>query len=346
MVAMKTKINIQLDVLDTTKQLGTRIAAKEMKTPNEQSPSTDVLARCGITTSMSNTMIGRGLKSGDISITDMTVILKSIVLSTLTFGLAKADLNQLDQRKLRTAMAVTTHAVTGLPPGRDPTETWAALELGITDPVDQIAITDWTTVAKMVEGKANPLATEVVLNDSSLKIALEATKQEWNFKTNHLVVTPPKMRHAWLKRKARARRIAQANGTPFDPEGTPFWENSQLQPKYIGLAMQYRCMIAQSQIRTLKHCVMCNTTHIAEPTIVHFLQHCTHGAEVSQDPARTLALSAQDIAAWKALDKQGVSGLCARPHHREKLLSLVLDTLHHCRLFALPYNIINTSNTP
>jgi hypothetical protein len=273
----------------------------------------------------------------------MTEILESIVLTTLTFGLATADLNQHDKCKLRTTMTQATQSVSGIPTGRDPTNTWATLELGLMDPVDQIAITDWATVASMVEGNTNPLAAEIVLHDQTLITALEPLKQKWGFAFNQLAAMHKKKRHAWLAHKARAQQIAQTNGTYFAPNRLPVWANSTLSTNHIGMAIQYRCMRAQNQIRALQHCVLCHTLNIEQPTVEHFLSHCAYGAEVARDQTRVKALSAQDAESWKTLDAQGVSDLCAKPQNRESLLSLALDTLQHCQLFGMPFIIIGNS---
>jgi hypothetical protein len=227
MVVMKTKINIQLDVLDITKQLGTRISAKEMKTPCPTRPSTDVLARCGVCTY-------------HIHVTD-------------------------NDKKRSQVGRFRNHRHDG------------------------------NTV---ISGTTN---TDIR-----------------------------------LKNKARAWRVTHTNGTYFDPTGTPFWVASTLSPRHIGLAMQYRCMRAQAQIRVITHCVRCNTKNRGQPTVKHYLSHCAPGAEIARDPARKLGLTAWERSSWKALDDQGVSDLCAQPQNRENLLTLVLDTLDHCQLFDMP----------
>jgi hypothetical protein len=83
--------------------------------------------------------------------------------------LASSDLNRIDRSRLRATFAKATQAVLGMSDKQDPTNTWATLELGLPDPVDHITITDWTTVMNMIEGKANPLASQVIMSDSTIE---------------------------------------------------------------------------------------------------------------------------------------------------------------------------------
>ena len=215
-----------------------------------------------------------------------------------------------------------------------------AIELGLADPVDQITITDWTTVIDMVQGKANPLATEVVTADSTLKEALEKAKNKWHFTAVALGKTPKKERNAWLRHKARAHRIAQTYRTHFSPWGSPVWQDSSLSHEHIALLAQYRCLRAQGRLQQIKHCVLCHQTNIRQNTVGHYLSHCTYGAEVAEDPERQRDLTEADQATWVGLDEEGISDLCARPKHREPLLTLALDTLKHCLMFDTEANNI------
>ena len=335
--AMKNKTGIDLKVQSTTTQLGTRINAKEMRYPDKKRPSTDVSTRCGITNSMTATMTARGLKAGDMTLPDMSKVLKSITAPTLTFGLASTDLTRTDKHNLRQTMANTTVPVLGMKAGTDPTNTWAMLEIGVTDPVDQITITDWTTVIKMMQGKSNPLARKVIAADSTLKTALEKVKNLWKFTPKNLARIPSKQRNTWLQAKARTHRLQQTNGTHFNPNGTPVWLNSSLTHQHITLLVQYRCLRAQGRLSTVKHCVLCNTTNIEQPTITHYLHYCHRGAEVTGDTERHNALKPSDQTDWASLDEAAISELCAHPQRREYLLTLALDTLHHCKLFETDF---------
>jgi hypothetical protein len=131
----------------------------------------------------------------------------------------------------------------GLSAENDPNSTWATLEMGITDPVDDITMSDWATIAVMLEDQANPLATAVVMDDQDLRIATQAIMLKWGFTPRSLVQTNKHERHALLRKLARAYRIAQHPGTYFCPEGTPVWAGSTLSPKHIALATQYRAKI-------------------------------------------------------------------------------------------------------
>jgi hypothetical protein len=190
--AIKSKMNIQLEIQSSTKQLGTRICSKEMRYPDADRPSTDVSARCGATASMCKTMISRGMQAGDMALPDILTITKSIVQSSLTFGLACADLTRKDKNKLRATLAIVAGKAVGLEPDQDPTNTWAALELGLQDPVDLITITDWTAVVGVMHPKANRLAAKVVTADSTLEEALDKVKDKWDFSFAALAAHPGK----------------------------------------------------------------------------------------------------------------------------------------------------------
>ena len=57
---------------------------------------------------------------------------------------------------LRQTMANAAEPVIGKNDGIDSSNTWAMIQMGMTDPVDQITITDWTTIVKMMQEKCNP----------------------------------------------------------------------------------------------------------------------------------------------------------------------------------------------
>jgi hypothetical protein len=330
--AIGFRTRIKLEVLPTTKQLGTRIKAKDITTPSVAITSTDVAARSGATAAMIGTMHKRGMAIGKMEPSVMVEITQTIILPTLTFGLAVADLNTNDKARLRRTLAIATRAVVGLSAENDPNSTWATLEMGITDPVDDITMSDWATIAVMLEDQANPLATAVVMDDQDLRIATQAIMLKWGFTPRSLVQTNRHERHALLRRLARAYRIAQHPGTYFCPEGTPVWAGSTLSPKHIALATQYRAKIGQRLMVPITHCTLCRTLHVPQDHIQHYLSHCSHGAEMALCPARKKTLSPEDIKRWSSLDEHGISDLCAHPKGRENLLSLALDTLKHCHL--------------
>jgi hypothetical protein len=327
------KIKIQLEAKETTKQLGTRLSAKQIRDPDNTLLSTDVGTRCGVTESMINTMMRKGLRAGDMNLADMTKIIASIIIPTLTFGLASTDINRKDKNKIRTTIATATQGITGITPSHDPKNTWATLELGLTDPIDTIAITDWTTVISMITGEANELASEIVQTDSCLKTALEEVSGKWGFEARTLAHIGKKNRSAWLKTKARTHRIKQTNNTYFDPTGKPVWQNSALSQHHITLLIKYRCMRAQGRLEKNIHCVLCLQKNIQHKGIQHSLNHCTHGAEIAKNSERTKYLTPQEKQTWQNLDAQSISELCAKPTNRENLLSLALDTLNHCHIF-------------
>jgi hypothetical protein len=324
---------IRLSVLGTTKQLGTSVKAKEITHQDSERASTDVATRCGTTASMIGTMTRRGMQAGDMAIQDMTEIITTIVLPTLTFGLASTDMNPVDKQKMRQTMGIATHAALGISTAQDPSNTWAALEMGITDPVDHTKITDLTTVICMMEGNANTLATDIVMADSDLQKATMNTKRKWKLDTGVLVRSHKKARHSILTLKARAHRIDKTNGTFFWPEGTPVWKDSSLQDKHIALLVQFRSMKAQGLLKTPMHCTLCNTKNIPHTPIQHYLSHCSHGAEIANNAEKRLSLSPRDITEWATLNENQISILCANPHKRESLLALALETLEHCQLF-------------
>jgi hypothetical protein len=340
--SIKHKAKIHLSVLGTTKQLGTRIKAKDITHPDDSHTSTDVATRCGTTSSMITTMSRRGLKAGDMATPDMTEIIDTIVLPTLTFGLAYTDMNGGDKIKIRSTLAEATQAALGITQIHDPTGNWATLEMGITDPVDQVTITDLATLFDMIDGKANPLAAEVVMADVDLHTAVMSTKRKWNFETGALLRTQKKARHSWLQLKARTYRIGKTNGTFFCAKGVPVWANSSLAHNHISLLTQFRSMRAHNLIPALTHCTLCRQTNIRHGTVQHFLSHCAHGAQIAHNTDRRHALSVRDEETWNSLDEASISNLCAHPHHRETLLCLALDTLKHCLLFD-PEHITSAS---
>ena len=331
--AIKKRTHILLEVLKTTKQLGTSIRAKDITHPDPLQASNDVTVRSGITSSMITTMTRRGMNTGEMALTDMTEVISTIVLPTLTFGLARTDLTKKDRKRLRTTMAQATQAALGINSTHDPTEMWATLEMGINDPVDDITINDWTTLITMTKNEANPLAASIVTTDTDLQAKMISVRDKWNFNASALAARKKKERHSWLGKKARAYRIQQVKDTYFDPEGIPVWSSSSLGPTHIALLVQYRSMKAQGRMADIKHCTLCHQTNIDHDTIQHYLSHCARGAEIAFCPNKRSALTKQEAITWAYLDGNEISKLCAHPHKRENLLILALETLNHCLLF-------------
>jgi hypothetical protein len=278
-------------------------------------------------------MSKRGMRGGDMAVPDIIEILGSIVLPTLTFGLASTDLNKHDRVKLRSTLNTATQAALSMQSHHDPTNMWAALELGITDPVDDIRITDWATLIDMADNKANTLASEIVTNDLELQEAVMKVKTKWESNANNLKRTHKKERHAWLKHKARAHRIQKTNGTYFCPKGTPVWSTSSLTQAHISLLVKYRAMTSQGRIIPIKHCILCHKMNIAHEPIQHYLAHCSHGALIAQNPERFKQLAPQDIVTWTTLNEKKMNDLCAHPKGKESMIALALDTLNHCQIF-------------
>jgi hypothetical protein len=205
--------------------------------------------------------------------------------------------------------------------------------------VDEITITDWTTIIKMKEGKANPLAAAVIADDTDMANKIMKARAKWGFNVNALQAKRDTSRHAWLADMARARRIRKTNGTFFHPGGQPVWQNSSLNQPAIALLVKFRSMRAQGKLRTIKHCLLCNNLNVTHGTIRHYLSHCAHGAQVAQNADEIKKLSARDMELWESLTDAKISEMCAHPQGWENLLTHALRTLDHCQLFQ-PYTTI------